>query len=186
MPHYSTAVREGQGESCPPGGNLPILELVHRDLHRRIIEELRRDGRAPLNQLGGALGVSTTTVGHRLKRPLKGGIIRRFKPEPDYELWGYGLTAIIAVKAPGRDREGLVMELERDGSFTHIYEVTGPFDLLLIGKFHDRGEPHEELDRLLRDPVAQGTETAIVPKISWERADLPLHLGGLDSALLSA
>jgi DNA-binding Lrp family transcriptional regulator len=141
---------------------------VHRDLDLRIIEGLRQDGQVSLNQLGRMLGVSTTTVSNRLKRLLEEGIIRRFKPELDYECLGYGLTA----------------ELARHGCFTHIYEVTGPFDLWLIGKFRDREELHGELDRLLGDPAVQDTETTIVLKIIREEADLPLPLGGLDSVRL--
>jgi len=157
---------------------------VHKDLDLRIIEELRRDGRASLNWLGGTLGVSTTTVSNHLKRLLGKGIIKRFKPELDYERLGYGLTAIVAMKARGGDLEGLAAELREHGCFIHIYEVTGPFDLWLIGKFRGRGELHGELDRLLKNPAVQETETAIVLEAIGEEMDLPLYLEGLDSARL--
>jgi len=136
-----------------------------------------RDGRASLNRIAKRLGVSTTTVSGRLKRLLEEGIIRRFKPELDYEKLGYDLTAVIQVKAQGSGLEGLITELRGHHCLTHIYGITGPFNLLLIGKFHDRAELNAELDRITRNPIIQEVNTAVVLEVIAEGADLDLCPG---------
>ncbi len=150
---------------------------MHRDLEYKILAELLRDGRASLNRIAKRLGISTTTVSQRLQHLLEEGIIRRFKPELDYEKLGYDLTAIIQVKAQRQGIEELIAELRSHRCLTHIYEITGPFNLLLIGKFRDRAELNAELDRIAMNPIIQETSTAIVLEVIAEGADFDLHPG---------
>lgn len=151
---------------------------MHRDLEYRILEELLRDGRASLNRIAKRLGVSTTTVSSRLKRLLEEGIIRRFKPELDYEKLGYDLTAIIQVKLQGQEIEDFIAELRGHRCLTHIYEITGPFNFLLIGKFRNRAELNAELARLIKNPIIRETDTSVVLEVIVEGVDLDLRPRG--------
>ena len=151
------------------------LTSVHRDLEFKILAELLHDGRASLNRIAKRIGISTTTASQRLKRLLEQGIIRRFKPELDYEKLGYDLTAIIQVKVQGQGLRDFIEELRGHRCLTHIYEITGPFDFLLIGKFRNRAELNAELARIQENPIIRETNTSVVLEIVEEGADLDLR-----------
>ncbi len=60
-----------------------MVELTPID--RAMLAELRRNGRASITELAGALGVSRATAKVRLDRLIESGTIRRFTIDTDLE-----------------------------------------------------------------------------------------------------
>lgn len=147
---------------------------MYRDLDERIIEHLRRDGRVSLRELSRQLDVSPTTVSQHLDALRQRGVIRGFKPVLDYETLGYGITAVIQIKARGNLLGEIVDTLKADDRLTHVYEITGEFDLLVIGKFQDQLTMNEEIKRLLNHPGVEGTNTSITLSTVKEDDDVRL------------
>jgi len=148
---------------------------MYRDLDERIIEHLRRDGRVSLRELARQLDVSPTTVSQHLDALRQRGVIRGFKPVLDYGKLGYGITAVIQIKAKGNLLGEIVDSLKSDDRLTHVYEITGEFDLLVIGKFQDQMTMNEEIKRLLNHPGVEGTNTSITLSIVKEDDDVRLQ-----------
>jgi DNA-binding Lrp family transcriptional regulator len=147
---------------------------MYRDLDLRIIQELQRDGRASLRDLAQRLGVSTTTISKHLQRLRDEGVIRGFKPVLDYAKLGYEITTITQIKAKGKEIPRIVEALEVDDHLTHVYEITGEFDILVIGKFKDQESMNREIKRLLSHPEIEETNTSVVLSIVKEGADVRL------------
>lgn len=147
---------------------------MYRDLDQRILQELQRDGRASLRELAQRLGVSTTTVGKHLRRLREEGVIRGFKPVLDYAKLGYEITTITQIKAKGKEIPRIVEALRVDDHLTHVYEITGEFDILVIGKFKDQESMNREIKRLLSHPEIEETNTSVVLSIAKEGADIRL------------
>ncbi len=145
---------------------------MYRDLDERIIRALQEDGRASLRELAQRLGVSTTTVGKHLRRLLDRGIIRRFKPVLDYEKLGFPITTITQIKAKGNRIPEIVRALRQDRCLTHVYEITGEFDILVIGKFKDQESMNREIKRLLSHPAIEETNTSVVLSVVKEDAEV--------------
>ncbi|MEM4413957.1 MAG: Lrp/AsnC family transcriptional regulator, partial [Candidatus Caldarchaeum sp.] len=144
---------------------------MHKDLDRRIVEYLQRDGRAPLRELARQLGVSSATVGHRLRELESQGVIRGYKALVDYAKLGYPITTVTLIKARGNQIPKLVAELQQnDEHLTHVYEITGEFDILVIGKFRDQESMNREIKRLLSHPAIERTNTSIVLSVAKEEA----------------
>lgn len=148
---------------------------MYRDLDAKIIERLRRDGRMSLRALSRELDVSPTTVSQHLDALREQGVIRGFKPVLDYEKLGYGITAVIQIKAHGNLLGEIVDSLKADDRLTHVYEITGEFDLLVIGKFQDQATMNEEIKRLLNHPGVEGTNTSITLSTVKEDDDVRLR-----------
>ncbi|MDX1577617.1 MAG: Lrp/AsnC family transcriptional regulator [Gemmatimonadota bacterium] len=146
--------------------------MTYRDLDARLIEALQRDARRSLRALAEELGVSPSTVGHRLRDLVERGVIRRFKPDLDYAKLGLGLVAVTKIKARGDALPAIVEALASDPNLTHVYEITGEFDVLVIGRFRDEGEMNREIKRMLSLPGIEGTNTSIVLSTAKEAADL--------------
>lgn len=135
---------------------------MYKDLDLKIIAELRKDGRASLRQVAKRLGTSTTTVAGRLQVMERTGMIRGFRPLVDYKQIGFGITAVTLIKAVGGKIPSLMKDLMADPQLTHVYEITGEFDLLVIGKHRDTDSMNREIKKLLSHKAIKETNTSIV------------------------
>jgi DNA-binding Lrp family transcriptional regulator len=135
---------------------------LYKDLDLKIVSELRKEGRASLRQIAKRLGTSTTTVALRIREMEKSGMIRGFRPLLDYKQLGYGITAVTLIKAMGGKIPMLMKDLMGDPQLTHVYEITGEFDLLVIGKYRDTESMNREIKKLLSHKGIKETNTSIV------------------------
>jgi DNA-binding Lrp family transcriptional regulator len=154
--------------------------MTYIDLDYRILEELRRDGRASLRAIAERLGVSTSTVSNRVKQLEDEGIIRGYKPVIDYAKLGYRLTAITKIKAKGSEIPRIVAELVKEQTLVDVYEITGEYDVLVIGKYPNEEMMNREIKRMLSHPEVEGTNTSIVLSVAKEAGELDLRAGLAD------
>ncbi len=148
--------------------------MAYQDLDARLIEALRDDARRSLRELGEALGVSTSTVRNHLRELEESGVIAGYRPVVDYSRLGYGLVAVIRIKARGDALPRIVEALVADDRLTHVYEITGEFDVMVIGRFRSETEMNREIKRLLGLPGIEGTNTSIVLSAPKEAGDISL------------
>jgi DNA-binding Lrp family transcriptional regulator len=148
--------------------------MAYQDLDARLIEALRDDARRSLRELGEALGVSTSTVRNHLRELEESGVIVGYRPVVDYSRLGYGLVAVIRIKARGDALPRIVEALVADDRLTHVYEITGEFDVMVIGRFRSETEMNREIKRLLGLPGIEGTNTSIVLSAPKEAGDISL------------
>lgn len=151
--------------------------MTYRDLDVRLIEALREDARASIRQLARRLSVSPSTVGKRLEALRERGVITGFAPTLDYRKLGFGLVAITKIKARGDALPTIVEALSRDRHLTHVYEITGDFDVLVIGRFRNEDEMNREIKRMLGLPGIEGTNTSIVLSTAKEASPIDLAPG---------
>ena len=128
----------------------------------KILRYLQKDARTSLRDIAEELGVSPTTISNRVKNLEKIGIIVKFSLKVDLPKLGYGLTAIINLKAHGNSIPEVVQKINDHPHVTHVYEVTGDFDILVIGKFKNREEMNREIKDLLSNPNIEETNTSVV------------------------
>lgn len=147
---------------------------MYKDLDLRIIKQLQQDGRVSLRKIAASLGVATTTVSNRLREMESKGLIKGFKPILNYPKLGFSLTAITLIKAKGQKIPELVKELQKDERLTHVYEITGEFDILVIGKYRDQEAMNREIKRLLSNPAIEETNTSVVLAAAKEDLDVKL------------
>lgn len=142
----------------------------------KIIEALRKDARLSFRAIAAQVGVSTTTVSHRVQNMLESGLIRGFKPVLDYGKLGYSLTTVSQIKAQGRGIPKIVEDLVKDRNLMTVYEITGEYDVLVVGKFRSEEAMNREIKRLLNHPQIEGTNTSIVLSTAKEGGDIALTL----------
>ncbi|HEV2166111.1 MAG TPA: Lrp/AsnC family transcriptional regulator [Thermoplasmata archaeon] len=131
-------------------------------LDRGILQELNVDARRSHREIAHRLGVSPTTVIARVQRLERDGVIRGYVPLLDDEALGFDLTATIGIRiSKGRLRE-VEERLAKDPRAYAIYDVTGDFDALLIGRFRDRRDLDRFVKHALQDPHIERTNTQVV------------------------
>ena len=146
--------------------------MTYEHLDRRLIRALQEDARQSLRALARELDVSTSTVRNHLADLEERGVVQGYKPVVDYGGLGYTLVTITRIKARGEAIPGIVEDLKTDSRLTHVYEITGDFDVLAIGRFRDDTEMNREIKRLLGVEGVEGTNTSVVLEVHKEGGDV--------------
>ncbi len=152
----------------------PIHDFIvtYDNIDLEIIDLLLDDGRASLRSIAEEIDVSVTTVSNHLKEMEEEGIVRGFKPVVSYPELGYTVTSILMIKAEGDDILELVDELSEEDAFLNVYEVTGDFDVIAVGKFKDTEEMNDTIKDLLNSPMVRETNTNVVLSTVKEGGDV--------------
>jgi len=145
-------------------------------LDRQILQELNIDARRSHREIAQRLKVSPTTISARVGRLERDGVIRGYVPLLDDESMGWDLAATIGIRiSKGKLRE-VEERLARDPRAYAIYDVTGDFDALLIGRFRDRRDLDRFVKHALQDPHVERTNTQVVLNRVKEDRRVPVSL----------
>lgn len=133
---------------------------------RRIIDELRLDGRLSVAELSRRVGISKTPCQLRLKRLLETGFIKGFRAIIDFDRIGEGHIAFAQVKLANTNEEALsafraaVMQVEE---IEECHMIAGSFDYLLKIRTADiQGYRAVLGDRISTLPFVASTSTFVV------------------------
>lgn len=149
--------------------------MEEEGLNAEILNSLMEDGRKSIRKVARELGVSPSTVSNHLEGMVEDKVIKRFKPAIDYEKLGFDLTAITKIQAKGSKITDIVESLKQEGNLTHVYEITGEFDILVIGKFDSRESMNREIKRMLNFSAVERADTSIVLNAVKEDSNLDIE-----------
>ena len=128
-------------------------------IDRKLIKLLISDSRRPLKNLAHAVGLSSPSVGERMKRLAERGVIRGYTVDVDPAATGYLIQAIVRVR-PLPGKLALVHKLiEETAEVSECDKITGE-DCFILRVF---ATSLQHLDRIV-DAIAEkaATNTAIV------------------------
>jgi len=140
------------------------------------VNELLGDGRASLRSLAEDLDVSVTTVSNHLSTLEDEGIIDGYTPKVDYDALGYDVTAILQLKVEGSSLPEVTETLREHKQMVSVYEVTGNYDVIAIGKFADTDGMNSQIKELLVDPEIKESNTSVVLNAAKEHEQFDLDL----------
>ncbi len=136
--------------------------MTYEHLDARLINELLGDGRASLRSLAEDLDVSVTTVSNHLRDLEDQGVVLGYTPRIDYDEIGYDVTAVVQLKIEGSALPSFVSRLRDEPRMTSVYEVTGDYDVIAIGKYRDTDEMNDQIKSLLTDESVRESNTSVV------------------------
>ncbi|AGB39980.1 HTH-type transcriptional regulator Lrp [Natronococcus occultus] len=135
--------------------------MTYEYLNEELVNELLGDGRASLRSLAEELDVSVTTVSNRLSDLEEDGVIRGYTPVVDYGAVGYDVTAVMQLKVEGDALAEITETLREHPQMVSVYEVTGDYDVIAIGKFKDTDDMNDQIKALITDPDINQSNTSI-------------------------
>ncbi|MDT3434052.1 HTH-type transcriptional regulator Lrp [Haloarcula sp. 1CSR25-25] len=150
--------------------------MTYENLDRELVNALLGDGRASLRSLGEDLDVSVTTVSNHLSDLEDEGIINGYTPKVDYDKLGYDVTAIIQLKVEGSSLPEVTDDLKEHKQMISVYEVTGDYDIIAVGKFTDTDGMNAQIKELLTDPDIKESNTSVVLNAASEHEQFDLDL----------
>ena len=136
--------------------------MTYENLDAELINGLLGDGRASLRSLAEDLDVSVTTVSNHLADLEEDGVIEGYTPIIDYDALGYDVTAIVQLKVEGNALPNITERLEGQKQMINVYEVTGEFDIIAVGKFLDTDDMNALIKELLADADIKESNTSVV------------------------
>ncbi|MDR9412178.1 MAG: HTH-type transcriptional regulator Lrp, partial [Haloferacaceae archaeon] len=119
--------------------------MAYEHLDAELINALLADGRASLRSLAEELDVSVTTVSNHLRDLEDDGVIQRYVPKIDYDALEYDVTAILQLKVEGNAIGEITDRLREEKQMISVYEVTGDYDIIAIGKFVDTDGMNDQI-----------------------------------------
>jgi DNA-binding Lrp family transcriptional regulator len=141
----------------------PVDVVALDDIDLGLLRLLSRDSRTSQRQLARQLGVSAPTVGERVARLERAGVVRGYTVQLDWEALGYGVRVYLSVTAgDGFDVAAIMKSLWVIPEVEDVSIVTGSMDMVVRIRVRD----HTHLRTLLLDhvwqiPGMQRTETHI-------------------------
>ena len=128
----------------------------------RLLEELQRDARTSLAELGRRVGLSPPAVADRIRRLEQDGVITGYRADIDPRALGYTLGVHLRVRpAPRQLRD--VAELARQSpEVVECHRVTGDDCYVMIAYVRDV----EHLERLIDEFAAYGQTTTSIMQSS--------------------
>lgn len=113
------------------------LDSIDLGLLRILVE----DCRASQRQIATMLGISAPTVGERMARLERNGVITGYRAQVDWSAVGYGQVVFLSIEAaPGYDVAAIMAALWELAEVEDVTLVTGELDLLVRMRVRDYGE----------------------------------------------
>ncbi len=150
--------------------------MAYDNIDSKLINELIGGGRESLRSLGEELDVSVTTVSNHINDLESQEIIQGYTPILDYGKLGYDVTAITHLKVEGSALSEIVDRLRKKDQMISVYETTGDYDIIAIGKFENTDGMNAQIKELLSDVDIRESNTSVVLNAVKEHAQFELDV----------
>jgi Lrp/AsnC family leucine-responsive transcriptional regulator len=128
----------------------------------RLLDELQRDGRMSLAELGRRVGLSSPAVADRLRRLQDEGVITGYRAEVDPRRLGLGLGVIVRIR-PAPRQLAAVADLARETpEVVECHRVTGDDCYVMTAYVRDV----EHLEKVIDAFAAYGQTTSAIMQSS--------------------
>ncbi len=144
------------------------------DVNLRLLEELSREGRLGMAELGRRVGMSAPAVADRVQRLERAGVIKGYRAELDPAAVGFPVSAVVRIRpAPGQLQR--IPEIARETpEVAECYRITGEDCYLLRLHLRAIDDLEDTLDRFTPYGL---TTTSIIHSAPVPRRGPPLNAG---------
>ncbi|HWM51113.1 MAG TPA: Lrp/AsnC family transcriptional regulator [Thermoplasmata archaeon] len=145
-----------------------MASTVLDDLALRILRLLNADARKSFREIAKAVDASLSTVSNRVRKLEEEGIIMGYAPILNEGRLGYDVLAVVGVKI----HKGKLLDVQRriakDDRVTHVYDVTGEWDSIVVVRLKNTRELDAFIKRLGSMEYVENTYTQVVLNVVKE------------------
>jgi len=131
-------------------------------LDKGILSLLLEDGRLKYRDVAKRLNISTSVAFYRVKRLFEQGTIERVAAIISDRTAGIEITAIISINIEKENLLEFEKSIANNRNICAVYDITGEYDAILIGKFRNKGELDYLIKELRGIKSVRKTNTSIV------------------------
>ena len=131
-------------------------------LDMKILDELVRDGNAPVSDMAKGIGTNESFVYNRIRRLKSSGLLKRHTITVDDAMLGIGVKALVGISRNPELKDQVHASLMSMPEVRFVSEVMGRFDIMvgIVARDHDALHPIL-IDRIGRINGVEGTETFV-------------------------
>ena len=145
-----------------------MASTVLDDLALRILRLLNADARKSFREIAKAVDAGLSTVSNRVRKLEEEGIIMGYAPILNEGRLGYDVLAVVGVKI----HKGKLLDVQRriakDDRVTHVYDVTGEWDSIVVVRLKNTRELDAFIKRLGSMEYVENTYTQVVLNVVKE------------------
>ena len=136
----------------------------------RLLDELQRDARLTLAELGRRVGLSAPAVAERLQRLEEGEVLRGYHADVDPVALGYSQSAVLRIRPAPRELRKVAQLAQTTPEVVECHRITG--DDCYFMKMHVRDVAHleEVIDRFA---IFGQTTTSIIQSSPVPPREIP-------------
>jgi Lrp/AsnC family leucine-responsive transcriptional regulator len=139
-------------------------------VNRRLLQELERDARLSIAELGRRLNLSAPAVAERMQRLERAGVITGYRAELDPKALGYPIAVVVRVRPLSRQLQKIPEIARETPEVVECHRITGEDCFFLKVHLRSMDDLEEILDRFT--PYGQ-TTTSIIHSSPVARRALP-------------
>ncbi len=143
-----------------------MVEIDETDI--KIVKELEKDARASFRDIAENLDVSEGTVYNRVKKLQDEDVIKGFSARSDSYKLGKSVEVVIQLRVEGEHLVDIENELAEKEPIRCVYDVTGEYDVILIGRFETRTKLNEFIKETIAMEHVERSSTHIVLNVVKE------------------
>ena len=144
----------------------PTVDLD--ELDRRIVLLLNQDARKSYRDIARETEASISTISNRIRKLETEGVITGYAPLIDESKIGFDVIAVVGVKI----HKGKLLEVQRriakDDRVTHVFDVTGEWDSILVVRLMSTRELDGFIKRLGSMEYVENSYTQVVLNVVKE------------------
>ncbi|OGD28367.1 MAG: hypothetical protein A2Y56_11685 [Candidatus Aminicenantes bacterium RBG_13_63_10] len=144
------------------------------EMGKKIIRALNQNARQSYREIAKKIGTSAPVVIHKIKQMEAGGALRGYIPLVDPVALGLDLTAVIALRISKGQLLETQKRIARDSRVSAVYDITGEWDSLVVGRFRGRDDLNAFIKNLLAQPNVDRSVTHLVLNTVKEEHRVPV------------
>ena len=128
-------------------------------IHSKILIFLQKNARISNTEIAKQVGISSPAVSERIKKMEDMGVISGYYAKVDHNLLGYGLRALITVRAFMGRLKPFLHKIESYNEVVNCYRITGNENIVMEVVF----ENQQHLEKFIDELITYGeTKTQII------------------------
>jgi DNA-binding Lrp family transcriptional regulator len=132
------------------------------ELDRKILLIILKDARAKYTTIAEQTDTTVGTVHNRVKRLIDEGIIRGFISKIDPKKIGFDISVLIELRIEGGHLKQIQKKYLNHNNVCAIYDITGDYDITLIGKFENTDELNNFIKKIAAEKYVLRTSTKLI------------------------
>ncbi|MHA2090060.1 MAG: Lrp/AsnC family transcriptional regulator [Candidatus Kariarchaeaceae archaeon] len=149
--------------------NVPVLD----ELDFYILETLQDDCKTQYRNLARNKGKALGTIANRIQRLTEKEVITNWTVKIDPEKVGFDLTVLINIQIDVAALEEINDQLGLIPELFAIYNVTGDYDVMAIGRFQNRQHLAQTIQQIIKIPHIQRTSSNVA--LQTLKEDFRIH-----------
>jgi len=137
-------------------------------LDKKILSLLQEDGKIGYREMAKKLATNPSTIFNRVRSMESKNIIKKYSVILDSQQLGFDLSAIVFIRAVGTHITELEKKLAEMEEVMLVYDITGDYDVLVMGKFKNRDELNKFVKKILSMESVERTLTNLVLNVIKE------------------